>query len=142
MNFGMFMEFQPRRGQSDADAFREGLDLVDSAERWGLDAAWLAEFHFSPRRSVLSSPIVLAGAIAGRTRRLRIGMAVYVLPLTHPLRIAEEVATLDHVSGGRLDLGVGRSGFTNFYRGYGVPYRESQARFDEALAIMRKAWAR
>ena len=140
MNFGMFMEFERRSGVSEAGAFAEGLDLVDAAESWGLDAAWLAEFHFAPTRSVLSSPVAVAGAIAGRTRRLRIGMAVYVLPLNHPLRVAEEIATLDHLSGGRLDFGVGRSGFTYFYKAYGIPYGESHRRFDECLAILRKAW--
>ena len=141
MQFGMFMEFATRSGGSEADAFREGLALAEAADAWGLDAAWLAEFHFVSDRSVLSSPITLAAAIAGRTRRIRIGFAVYVLPLNHPLRIAEEVATLDHVSGGRVDLGVGRSGFTWFYEGYAVPYAESQGRFDESLEVMRRAWS-
>ena len=93
-----------------------------------------------PDRSVLSSPITLAAAIAGRTRCIRIGFAVYVLPLNHPIRIAEEIATLDHVSGGRVDLGIGRSGFTWFYEGYAVPYSESQGRFDEAVEVLRRAW--
>ena len=140
MQFGMFMEFATRSGGSEPDAFREGLALAEAADAWGLDAAWLAEFHFVPDRSVLSSPITLAAAIAGRTRRIRIGFAVYVLPLNHPIRVAEEIATLDHVSGGRVDLGVGRSGFTWFYEGYAVPYAESQGRFDESLEIMRVAW--
>ena len=140
MQFGMFMEFATRSGGSEAEAFREGLALAVAADGWGLDAAWLAEFHFVPDRSVLSSPITLAAAIAGRTRRIRIGFAVYVLPLSHPIRIAEEIATLDHVSGGRVDLGIGRSGFTWFYEGYAVPYAESQGRFDEAVEVLRLAW--
>ena len=140
MQFGMFMEFATRAGGSEAEAFREGLALAEAADAWGLDAAWLAEFHFVPDRSVLSSPITLAAAIAGRTRRIRIGFAVYVLPLNHPIRIAEEVATLDHVSGGRVDLGIGRSGFTWFYEGYAVPYAESQGRFDEAVEVLRRAF--
>ena len=84
MHFGMFMEFGFRNGGSDAAAFREGLDLVDAAEAWGMDSAWLSEFHFSPQRSVLSSPIVVASALAARTKRMRIGVAVYVLPLNNP----------------------------------------------------------
>ena len=64
-----------------------------------------------PARSVLSSPIVVAGALARLTTRVRIGIAVYVLPLTNPLRVAEESATIDQMSGGRLDFGIGRSGF-------------------------------
>jgi len=140
VRFGMFMEFAARPGGTDADAFREGFALAEAADEWGLDAAWLAEFHFVPDRSVLSSPITVATAIAARTRRIRIGFAVYVLPLNHPLRIAEEIATLDQVSGGRIDFGIGRSGFTWFYEGYAVPYAESQGRFEESLAILREAW--
>jgi alkanesulfonate monooxygenase SsuD/methylene tetrahydromethanopterin reductase-like flavin-dependent oxidoreductase (luciferase family) len=96
--------------------------------------------HFDPARSVLSAPIVVAGAIAARTRRLRVGTAVQLLPLNNPLRIAEEVATVDHISEGRFDFGIGRSGSPRAYDGYGVPYAESQTRFREALDIIREAW--
>jgi alkanesulfonate monooxygenase SsuD/methylene tetrahydromethanopterin reductase-like flavin-dependent oxidoreductase (luciferase family) len=140
MHIGMFMEFGFRNGGSARDAFRDGFKLVDAGESWGLDSAWLAEFHFMPDRSVLSSPIVLAGAIAARTKRMRIGTAVYVLPLTNPLRVAEEVATLDQISGGRLDFGIGRSGFARQYKIYDIDYGESQARFAEAVAVLRLAW--
>jgi alkanesulfonate monooxygenase SsuD/methylene tetrahydromethanopterin reductase-like flavin-dependent oxidoreductase (luciferase family) len=142
MHFGMFMEFGFREGGDSARAFAEGFDLVDAAEAWGLDCAWLSEFHFSPDRSVLSSPIVTATAIASRTKRIRVGLAVYVLPLAGtPLRVAEEVATLDQISEGRIEFGIGRSGFLTSYRSYGIDYGESQDRFDEALAILRRAWA-
>jgi len=142
MHFGMFMEFGVREDANWPRAFAEGFDLVDAAEAWGLDCAWLSEFHFNPGRSVLSSPILTATAIASRTKRMRVGSAVYVLPLAGtPLRIAEEVATLDQISGGRFEFGVGRSGFKGSYRSYGVDYDESQARFDEALEILRRAWA-
>lgn len=140
MHIGMFMEFGFRESGSDVEAFREGFDLVDAAESWGLDSAWLSEFHFSPQRSVLSSPIVTASAIAARTKRMGIGMAVYVLPLTNPLRVAEEAATLDQISGGRLEFGIGRSGFRRAYNSYNIDYDESQERFDEALIVLREAW--
>ena len=140
MHFGMFMQFEARPGGSAPDAFREGFQLVDAAESCGLDGAWLAEMHFTPDRSVLSSPITIASSIATRTRRLRIGMAVYVLPLNNPLRIAEEVATVDQISEGRFDFGIGRSGFARSYDVYGVPYAESRARFREALDIILQAW--
>jgi len=113
---------------------------VEAAEAWGLDGVWLGEIHFNVARSVLSSPLVMAAAIAGRTRRLRIGTAVHLLPLNHPLRIAEDVATLDHMSEGRFEFGVGRSGSPRAYDVLGVPYGESQARFAEALDIIREAW--
>ena len=140
MDFGAFMEFGNREGSSQTDAFGEGFDFVEAAEAWGLDGVWLAEFHFNPARSVLSSPIVVAGAIASCTTRLRIGMAVYVLPLNNPLRVAEEVATVDHVSRGRFDFGVGRSGFVRSYDIYRTPYSESQGRFRESLEVILQAW--
>ena len=140
LDFGIFMEFETRRGGDQASAFREGFDLVDAAEAWGLDGVWLGEMHFTPARSVLSAPIVVASSIATRTRRLRIGMAVQVLPLNNPLRIAEEAATVDQISQGRFDFGIGRSGFPRVYDVYGIPYAESQARFLEALEIILEAW--
>lgn len=113
---------------------------MDTAEECGLDGAWLAEMHFTPDRSVLSSPITIASSIATRTRRLRIGMAVYVLPLDNPLRIAEEVATVDQISAGRFDFGTGRSGFARSHDICGVPHSESCERFREALDIILPAW--
>ena len=139
--FGLFHEFQRRAGQTDAEAFAESFAQVDAAERWGLDVLWLAELHFVPERSVASAPLVLASAIATRTRRMKIGIAVQVLPLCHPLRLAEEVATLDHISQGRLIFGVGRSGFPRTYEAYGVPYDESRERFAEVLEILRGSWS-
>lgn len=104
---------------------------------WGLDGVWLGEIHFNPARSVQSAPIALASFIAASTRRVRVGTAVQVLPLSNPLRIAEEVATVDHLSEGRFDFGIGRSGSPRAYDALGVPYAESQARFLEALEIIR-----
>ena len=103
MEFGMFHEFQCPPGASAAEAFAQSFEQVDAAERWGLDAMWLAELHFAPERSVLASPLILAAAIAQRTKRMKIGTAVQVLPLCHPLRLAEEVATI----GGRVRGGAG-----------------------------------
>ena len=110
MDFGIFLDFVLRPGNTPEEAFKESFDLVDLAEAMGLDTVWLGEMHFNPNRSVLSAPIVVASAIATRTKRLRVGMAVQVLPLIHPLRIAEEAATVDQLSQGRFEFGVGRSG--------------------------------
>ena len=140
MEFGLFHEFQWSPGTGAAAAFAQSFAQVDAAERWGLDVMWLAELHFAPERSVLASPLVLAGAIAQRTRRMKIGTAVQVLPLCHPLRLAEEAATVDQISEGRLIFGVGRSGFPRTYEAYGVPYSESRERFAETLAIVKLAW--
>ena len=140
MEFGSFMEFHRREGMSQADAFHESFGLVDMAEDLGLDAIWMAESHFSPDRAVLSSPMVVGAAIAGRTKRIKIGTAVHVLPLGNPLRTAEEAASLDQISNGRLDYGVGRSGLPGAYEGYGMAYSESRERFFECLDVITKAW--
>ena len=140
MEFGMFHEFQRLPGASDASAFADSFAQVDAAERLGLDAMWLAELHFNPERSVLASPLILAAAIAERTKRMKIGTAVQVLPLCHPLRLAEEVATIDHLSNGRLIFGVGRSGFAHTYATYGVNYGQSRERFTETLEIVKRAF--
>jgi alkanesulfonate monooxygenase SsuD/methylene tetrahydromethanopterin reductase-like flavin-dependent oxidoreductase (luciferase family) len=140
MEFGMFHEFQQPTGAGPAEAFRQSFAQVDAAEAWGLDAMWLAELHFAPERSVLASPMLLAASVAARTKNMKIGTAVQVLPLCHPLRLAEEAATVDHLSEGRLIFGVGRSGFAHTYATYGVDYGESRERFAETLTIVKRAF--
>jgi alkanesulfonate monooxygenase SsuD/methylene tetrahydromethanopterin reductase-like flavin-dependent oxidoreductase (luciferase family) len=139
MDFGIFVE-EMRRGNSQGEAFREIFELVDASEAWGLDIVWLAEMLINPTRSVLSAPLIVAGSIMARTKRLRVGTAVQLLPLNHPLRVAGEIATLDHLGAGRFDFGVGRSGSPRAYDALGVPYAESQERFFEALGIILQAW--
>src|SRR5881628_3236409 len=140
MGFGLFTEFQCPAGMREAAAFDESMAQMRAAEDLGFDAVWLAEIHFQKDRSVLASPLVVAAAIATCTRRVKIGIAVQVLPLSHPLRLAEDVATVDHLSRGRLDFGVGRSGLPGHYEGFNVPYSESRDRFLETLDILLKAW--
>src|SRR5580693_758035 len=142
MEFGMFHEFPSLPGRSESEAFDEAMEQVEAAERLGLDVMWLAELHFEPRRSLLSAPLSIASAIAARTRRIKIGIAVQVLPLCHPLRLAEEAATVDQLSHGRLIFGVGRSGVAQTYEAYGVSYAESRDRFREILDIIEQAWTK
>ena len=139
MHFGLFVE-ELRQGVTQPAAFRDVFGLAEKAEAWGMDCVWLGEIHFTPGRSVISASLQVATAIATRTRRVHVGTAVQVLPLNHPLRIAEEVATVDQLSEGRFEFGIGRSGVVRSYDIYGVPYAESQARFREALEIIRRAW--
>jgi alkanesulfonate monooxygenase SsuD/methylene tetrahydromethanopterin reductase-like flavin-dependent oxidoreductase (luciferase family) len=139
MHVGIFVE-EMRQGANQPAAFRDVFELADRAEAWGIDCVWLGEIHFTPTRSVISASLQVASAIASRTKRLHVGTAVQVLPLNHPLRIAEEVATVDHISQGRFEFGIGRSGVVRTYDVYGVPYAESQARFREALEIIRLGW--
>jgi alkanesulfonate monooxygenase SsuD/methylene tetrahydromethanopterin reductase-like flavin-dependent oxidoreductase (luciferase family) len=140
MEFGIFHEFWSTRASSQAEAFANSFEQIAAGEEWGLDAAWLAEIHMNPTRALVTAPLVIAGAIAARTSRIKIGTAVQILPLGHPLRLAEETATLDQISGGRLVFGVGRSAFPRAYNAYGISYEESQDRFAESLDIIKKAW--
>ena len=136
MEVGVYHEFHCRPEQTPAAAFAEALAQIEAADRWGLDAIWLAEIHQQARRSVMSAPMTVASAIAARTKRIKIGTGVQVLPLCHPLRLAEETATVDQISNGRLLFGVGRSGNPRSYMAYGVPYSESRERFLETLDIV------
>ena len=139
MDFGLFLEFPYRDGMSESQAFAECFRLVDEAEAQGVPSVWLAEYHFSPI-SVLSSPIIVASAIAARTQRIRIGLAVIALPLDHPVHLAEDLATLDHISNGRLDFGIGRGTFPVAHDGFNSPFEESRDRFNEYLEVILKAW--
>ena len=140
MEFGLFVEFPSRDGTTQAQIFKDSMELIDAAEESGSEGVWLAEYHFDPGRSVLSAPVTVAGAVAARTKKVKIGLAVHVLPLRNPVQIAEEIATLDHLSDGRLDFGIGRAAFPRIYQGYGFNYAESRDRFDECLEIILKAW--
>ena len=140
MHFGIFTNGAIRPEGTEAEAFDETFTMAQDAERMGFDSVWLAEVHFMPGRSVLSSPLTLASGLAARTSKIRIGLGVQVLPLINPLRAAEEATTVDHISKGRLDFGIGRSGLTKFYDAYGVPYTESRERFLETLEVIVKAW--
>ena len=140
MEFGLFVEFPSREGTTQAQIFKDSMELIDAAEESGSEGVWLAEYHFDPGRSVLSAPVTVAGAVAARTKKVKIGLAVHVLPLRNPVQIAEEIATLDHLSDGRLDFGIGRAAFPRIYQGYGFNYAESRDRFDECLEIILKAW--
>ena len=148
---GLVMECDYREGRTQDEAFAEAFAMARLADETGIDGVWLAERHFAAPRtptdpggagipSVSSVPLLMAGIIAARTERVRVGTGVSVLPLAHPIRLAEEAATVDNISQGRLDFGIGRSSFPRSYHGYDVPYDESRERFAEALDIILKAW--
>ena len=140
MEFGLFVEFPSREGTTQAQIFKDSMELIQAAEDSGSEGIWLAEYHFDPGRSVLSAPVTVAAAVAARTKKVKIGLAVHVLPLRNPVQIAEEIATLDHLSDGRLDFGIGRAAFPRIYQGYGFDYSESRDRFDECLEIILRSW--
>ena len=140
MDFGIFTMFTTREDGSQFDAFQEWFGIVQAAEDLGLDTFWIGESHFRPERAVMAAPLIGASAIAAQTQRIKVGLAVQVLPLANPLRIAEEAAIVDHISQGRLVFGVGRSSFLESYQGYNIDYGESRGRFAESLDIILQAW--
>ena len=140
MRFGVFFQAPEAQGQSHAERYTEMFELIALAEELGVDVAWLAELHFGGAFSLLANPLMMVPVIAQRTRRIRIGTAVTLLPLQHPLTTAEQAATADVLSGGRLEFGVGRGSIPSQFHGFRVSAAENRARFDEALAIIRLAW--
>jgi alkanesulfonate monooxygenase SsuD/methylene tetrahydromethanopterin reductase-like flavin-dependent oxidoreductase (luciferase family) len=142
MRFGLFFQAPEATGQTHAERYAEMFDLIALADSLGFDVAWLAELHFGGAFSLLANPLMTVPVIAQRTRRIRIGTAVTLLPLHHPLSCAEQAATADLLSGGRLEFGVGRGSIPSQFHGFRVPVAENRARFDEALEIIRLAWTR
>ena len=118
------------------EAALERFSIMDEA---GYDAVWLAEHHFSSF-SVCPSVHMMGTMAAARTKRLRIGTAVSLAPFYNPLRLAEEVALLDVLSGGRVNWGAGRGFERSEFAAFGIPGEESAARFHEAVDIVLKAW--
>lgn len=138
MRFGLFGG--PSRGESDdATSYTAYVDMVVEAEALGFYGVYLVEHHFTGRGQ-LSSSLHLLSHLAALTSTMRLGTAVVVVPWHNPLLLAEQVATVDLLSGGRLDLGVGRGYREYEFGGFGIPIEEAQARFDEAMAVLRLAW--
>src|SRR5204862_3829546 len=115
------------------------LEQIEYAEEQGLESVWLAEHHFVSY-SASPQPLMFAIKAATRTRRIRFGTGVLVLPFYHPLRVAGEVALADVLTGGRLDIGVGRGAYPYEFERYGIPFDEGRARTQECLEIMLRAW--
>ena len=126
-------------GRTTADFYGELLEQVEAADTLGFDSFWVAEHHFHEYGGVPRPPVWLA-ASAMRTRRIRLGSAVVVLPFDNPLRTAEDYAMVDVLSGGRLDLGVGSGYLKHEYAGFNLDPEEKRARFEEALEVLLRAW--
>src|SRR5919109_1390487 len=140
MQCGLFYQLPCASGQDAVTRYQETLEQIVYADELGFDVAWLAELHFYRPFSILSSPLILASALAQRTTRIRLGTAVALLPLQHPLRVAEDAAMVDILSQGRVELGVGRGAIAIHFQGFNVPYEESRERFEEALTLIERAW--
>src|ERR1700704_5451772 len=138
MDIGTFLLMQSPSARSSEEIFARGVEIAQAAETLGFRNVWLAEHHFSTY-GYLSRPAQLATFIAAKTTRLRGGTAVIVVPLHHPLVIAEEIATLDQLAGGRVDIGLGR-GYQHYeFERLGLELDTARARWEESVDIILKA---
>jgi alkanesulfonate monooxygenase SsuD/methylene tetrahydromethanopterin reductase-like flavin-dependent oxidoreductase (luciferase family) len=139
MEFGTFLLMQSPSARSSQEIYSRGLEIAQAAETLGFRNVWLAEHHFSTY-GYLSRPAQLATYIAAKTSRLRVGTAVIVVPLHHPLVIAEEIATLDLLAGGRLDVGLGR-GYQHYeFERFGLELASGRGRWEESVDVILKAF--
>jgi len=138
MKFGLFYLFSDFGNLEQSQIYSEVLDEIAYAESLGFDSVWLPEHHFS-NYAMMGNPLTFAAAVSQRTQTMRIGTAVVLLPFQHPLRVAEDAALVDSISGGRLMLGVGRGYQPPEFQGFGVPQQLSSSMFRESLEILLKA---
>jgi alkanesulfonate monooxygenase SsuD/methylene tetrahydromethanopterin reductase-like flavin-dependent oxidoreductase (luciferase family) len=142
MRFGLFGSATARHGGPDADSglgYKQFIDYNIEAEALGYHSTFLVEHHFSGVGQV-SASLSLLTWLAAKTRTLRLGTAVLVLPWHNPVLLAEQAATIDLLSGGRLDFGVGKGYRHNEFAGFCIPIEEAEARFVECLDVVTKAW--
>jgi alkanesulfonate monooxygenase SsuD/methylene tetrahydromethanopterin reductase-like flavin-dependent oxidoreductase (luciferase family) len=140
MKFGLFGGARARGGPAgDSDGYHDFIKYVVEAERLGFASVFLVEHHFTGFGQV-SASLNLLSYLAARTEKIRLGTAVVVLPWHNPVLVAEEAATLDLLSNGRLDFGVGKGYRPYEFSGFCIAQVEASERFDEAMAVIRKAW--
>ena len=139
MKFGLFSHLPWPEGATPSQVIHDATEQLCLAEELGYYSSWFAEHHFS-RYGIGSSSLVVLSNMAAQTSTIRLGTAVLVPPLHHPVHLAEDTATLDVVSGGRLDVGFGRGTANYEYTGYDVDPGESQERFQETIGIVEGLW--
>ena len=139
MQFGTYYFLQATPGRSADSIIGDEVEQMVLSEQLGYDSVWLTEHHYADY-GLSAAPSLLLATVAARTTRITLGMAVYVLPFHHPLRLAEETATLDILSKGRLVVGLGRGNRPLEFLGHGVPQEESRGRMQEGLEVLRRAW--
>ena len=139
MKFGLFTIVPWHESLTQERALNEALEQIELADKLGLDEVWLGEHRFS-RHGLLSGIWSFLGQVAARTKHVRIGTAVVVLPLHNPILVAEEAAMVDVLSGGRLNFGIGAGYQRQEFDGVGVDIEESRERFHEAVDVIIQAW--
>jgi alkanal monooxygenase alpha chain len=139
MKFGVYITTCQYEGLEEADVFANSLYYADVAERLGYSTIWLLEHHFT-RYGICGDPVTLASFLLGRTRNIEVGTAITILPLRHPIRLAEQTAMLDHLSGGRFLLGIGRGYFMKDFEAFGMDPAQNHLVMEEWSRIMFDAW--
>ena len=139
MKFGLFTHIPWPEEKEPKQVLDETTEEIVYAEELGFHSAWVAEHHFS-RYGLGSSSLVFSASVAGQTKKIRLGTAILIPPLHHPIKLAEDAATLDLVSGGRLDAGFGRGTAGYEYAGYNIDREESQGRFQETINMVKGLW--
>jgi alkanesulfonate monooxygenase SsuD/methylene tetrahydromethanopterin reductase-like flavin-dependent oxidoreductase (luciferase family) len=142
LKFSLFTEIQCPPGSSPTARLEEFMEQAELADRLGFYTYWIAEIHCQPKFSLLSAPYVVLGAVAQRTKRLRLGVAVNTLPVHHPVQLAEEAAMLDLVSNGRMDFAAGGGHpHSRAYECFGADHKSTHDVMAESLEVIRKAWS-
>src|SRR6266511_4583314 len=136
MDRAMKIGLSPLQGQA---RFEETLRECERAEAAGFDSVWLGDHHNDP--ILHPAPLIGLAAIASRTRRIQLGTGVLLLPLYHPVMVAEEAAMVDVISGGRLILGVGAGYAPEEFAAFGVSLKERGSRLDEAVPLIQRLWS-
>ena len=132
---GTFLLMPSPSGRDSEEIYARALEQAQAAEDLGFDSVWIAEHHFSSY-GYCPHPLIMATAIAQRTKRIRVGTAVLVLPLRSPLQVAEEIAMTDHLTGGRLDVGIGRGYQPHEFTRLGLDLAQSRAMYEEAVDVI------
>lgn len=139
MRFGTYYFLQAPPDSLHAEVIHGEFSQMLLSEELGYDSVWLTEHHFIDY-GILTSPLVLASAVAARTHRIRIAVAAAILPFHDPIRLAEEIAFVDILSKGRLSVGIGRGNRPSEFKGFRIAQEENRERFEESVEIMLQAW--
>jgi len=141
VRFGVGYDFRnpAGSGRSTTQVYGEILDQIVRADELGYELVWFTEHHFV-EDGYLPSWVPVAGAVAARTRRIRIGTDIALMPFYHPLRLAEDLAVLDHLSGGRIDLGLGMGYAPHEFAAFGVSLKHRVSLMEEGIEVLRAAW--
>jgi alkanesulfonate monooxygenase SsuD/methylene tetrahydromethanopterin reductase-like flavin-dependent oxidoreductase (luciferase family) len=143
MRIGLFYQIQvpkPWTASSESQRIHEALEQIPAAEAQGFDSVWFSEHHFRPVWSHNSAPDLTLAAVSQRTSRIRLGVGVVLAPIHHPLHVAARMATLDILSRGRVDVGLGRTGYPYQLTPYGTDLRDTRGMWQEFAEVLPRIW--